>query len=118
MARRRRDRDSAFINSPVLVVRRIPRTVDVLADTRFYHPQAAARPLAYIKKLPRIIAAPVLSARQRRSPNYVSPTIGFASPRNVVLCVKRKTRKEVMIAKKLKNGKGSQRRTEWSDVKC
>lgn len=50
---------------------------------------------------------------------YARPRLGFANPQQIPVCVRRKERREVLLAK----GKGGgnhrkARRNQWSDVKC
>lgn len=46
--------------------------------------------------------------------------MSFEAPRRVLVCARRKERREVLIAKKLhrKGAGGSRRRNIWSDIKC
>lgn len=55
------------------------------------------------------------------SPRRLPSGVAFASPQNMMICVRRKTRKQVLHALK-KTGAGSRkkirRRNEWSDIRC
>lgn len=42
----------------------------------------------------------------------------FDAPRDVVVCVRRRRRREVLHAKRRLNGRGARRRSEWSNVFC
>lgn len=62
----------------------------------------------------------------RKSPNlyrsglFLREALRFEAPRSVTVCLRRKTRREVLFAKS-KTGKGSRSRkirNQWSDVKC
>lgn len=44
--------------------------------------------------------------------------IGFDNPDQVIVCARRRSRREIMFAKKLRGRGGSRRRNYWSDVKC
>lgn len=59
-------------------------------------------------------------ANLRPSPVTLSSRVQFEHPRRVVLCIRRKVRKQVIHALKLtKKGAGSARRhNEWSHVAC
>lgn len=48
---------------------------------------------------------------------FPSSTIAFADPSTVAICVRRKMRREVMIASG-RRGRGGRRRTWRSDIKC
>lgn len=55
----------------------------------------------------------------RNGAMFLPPKIGFDVPKRVAICVRRKQRREVIIAKKLaRNGGGAKHRNIWSDVKC
>ena len=63
-----------------------------------------------------------LKAVPFRSPKFINAVpvdIGFRVPSKVAICVRRKTRKEVIFAKG-KGGKGTRRpkRNKWCDVHC
>lgn len=49
---------------------------------------------------------------------YPSARVQFALPEKTIVCVRRKQRREVFFAKRLKRGRGGGRRTRWSEVKC
>lgn len=52
-------------------------------------------------------------------PSYPSFQIGFSQPKSVIICIRRKIRKEVLIAKKRPRGRGVKaRRNFWSDIQC
>lgn len=98
-------------------------------DTRRFHPDPIVRPIAEPKaasrlKLPRESAVSSHRSVQDRSRNSRAGTlpvqVAFSQPKQVTVCIRRKTRREVLFAKK-RTGKGAQsRRTlnQWSDVKC
>lgn len=64
-----------------------------------------------------------VNRKQRRT--YVPPFLlrevaSFSDPRRVMVCLRRKTRREVLFAKS-KTGKGARsrkRRNQWSNVRC
>lgn len=47
------------------------------------------------------------------APSRVPYQIAFSAPAETLVCVRRKTRREVIFAKK-RNGRGGQRRAKWS----
>lgn len=84
-------------------------------DRRFYHPLGTSAPAASFKK-PRH----TLAAGKPFSPK-VSPLISaFSAPSGVLICVRRKQRKEVLHAlqKTGKVGQRRPRRSEFSSVQC
>lgn len=142
MARKRRRDHSSIANthrllpsrgvtSPVVTFR---TPVD---DRRLFHPEAADRPpLSFGSRIASVgLVEPRAPGRTWRSPATRTPSvnkplrpssqtkakIGFVGPRSVVVCVKRKTRKEVLHAKKVAGRKGFKRkprRTWLSNIRC
>lgn len=88
-----------------------------MEDNRRFHPELAARPAQSVFRESRRL---VIGAGS--SPGRVSPlpaSVAFSEPRQVVRCVRRKIRKEVILA----SGRGGgghrpPRRNYWSDVEC
>lgn len=82
-------------------------------DRRRYHPNKFARPAGALKRSStRLVARP--------GPNHTWAQIGFAVPRNVAICQRRKLRKEVMFATGAA-GRGyrrKKRRNQFSQVRC
>lgn len=103
-------------------VRSIPTGIE---DRRTWRPDA----LAAIRIRASVAPARVQVARPGRSPrpgrafSFFNPPVGlqFRAPRGVLICVRRKIRKQVLHALR-KTGKGSgrrpRRRNAWSGVKC
>jgi len=81
------------------------------SDRRVYHPEGEARP-----------AASRSGKRHTLRALYNAPlqAIGFKSPRSVMVCVRRQTRKEVLHALNLtkKGSRGGKRRNYYSNVRC
>ncbi|QXP44302.1 MAG: hypothetical protein [Arizlama microvirus] len=96
------------------------RSLPVIAsgDRRLFHPAGVLRPVAATVRSARRL----VPARKANQPSRLSipERIGFAVPRKVLLCVRRKQRREVIHAKRLQSrGAGSRKtRNIWSDVKC
>lgn len=98
-------------------------------DTRTWHPDPITRPIAEPRsasrlKLPKDSAVSSHRSVQDRSRNSrtgtLPATVAFSQPKQVTVCIRRKTRREVLFAKK-RTGKGSsapRTRSQWSDVKC
>lgn len=142
---RRQQRDTPKIASPLLLSRLthpLPSPLKLIEDRRTYHPQGPNRParsltkanhqlkVAAPKKKPTVIrgpgGAPMKSAARPKPFNPLRPfsslpaTVGFRSPKQVIICLKRKVRKEVIFAKKLsgKGSRSSRRRNNWSSIRC
>lgn len=124
MARRHRNRTSPSFQPDVRIVRVAVRSpLQLLEDRRLFHPARDLRPVRSFFMRPRLIVASVKKPRvvSRKSVlvDSLSHRIGFDVPRNVAICVRRKTRKEVIIAKRVAlGGGGAKHRNIWSDVKC
>lgn len=96
-----------------------PFDLSLLEDGRQYHPEGVFRPPLSFDgytdlEVPR--AVPGAAAR----PTALPVAVGFANPERVGICVRRRTRREVLFAKNFhRRGAGSARRhTRWSKVKC
>lgn len=89
------------------------------ADRREWHPEGKFRPAGTISR--RDQARIVVKSAPARTRNDISNRVGFAVPKKVSVCVRRKQRKEVIHALRL-TGKGSRsprRIRDWySDIDC
>lgn len=133
MARRRRDRSPVKVSLPSVVVSRrlpMPRPVVLatvlrrspppgLGDRRLFHPAGVLRPAAAVIRSARRLV-PARKALPSRSRPTIPERIGFAVPKKVMICVRRKQRREVIHAKRLQGkGAGSRKsRNLWSAVSC
>lgn len=98
-----------------------PKPLKLLEDRRAFHPTKHVEPKT-------VSARPRQVLRAERSPSisrphaapYLSPRIGLAKPDQVAMCIRRKTRREVIFAKgKTRKGAGARRtRNQWSDLSC
>lgn len=93
--------------------------LNLIDDRRSYHPEPATRPA-------RLFSGAVASVKATITPKHVSGKsrvpvqIAFTAPDQTLVCVRRKTRKQVLFAKR-KTGKAGQRkpkRNMWSNVRC
>lgn len=89
--------------------------IRALEDRRTWHPAGSTRPAGASSRNSRRIvqAKPV--------PGFFPPrNVAFSVPRDVAICVRRKTRREVIFAKrKYSKGAGASRRRSWfSKVGC
>lgn len=106
----------ARLSSPV----RLPSVLrsvalDPLGDLRRYDPRRDLRPaFATVRKAARI------SERPSRSSLLMAPgRFGFADPRKVMICVRRKERRQVLFAKGVGGSRVRRgRRNAWSYVFC
>lgn len=83
-------------------------------DFRLHHPAPAWSQPAKTKK----------GTRSTIGPNMLSPNltgVRFHNPKQVLVCVRRKQRREVLFAK-MKTGKGARarrhKRNKWSEIQC
>lgn len=90
-------------------------------DNRAYHPTPALnRPASAVQRGNARLVIPA-AKNPKASPRASLPSqIGFQAPKGVLLCVRRKQRREVLFAKRLraKGAHSRKHRTRWSDVKC
>lgn len=86
-----------------------------LEDNRLFNPAGPfAAPQSFRRSARRLVVAPTFSTS-----GSVPVGIAFSGPRQVARCVRRKVRREVILAR----GKGGgrhrpPRRNYWSDVEC
>lgn len=89
-------------------------------DRREYHPDRQNRPPAALPRSSRklVIVTPQNKAATRKT--TLPSKLGFSAPQGVVLCVRRKQRREILFAKS-RTGRGAhtpKKRNAWSNVKC
>lgn len=117
VGRERRTDDVSYISSRRLVPRLELRPFE---DRRLFHPLQVFRPALTFTR--RASARVVLSRPQGRPfSSFSSPDVlRFAVPRDVVMCVRRQDRREVLFAKRLmRSGGGSKKhRNYWSAISC
>lgn len=110
------------IARPVVVRRSVPSSLSLIEDRRFFHPLVDVAPARSFRARPRLVVhSPNVNRNAVRNKFAVPSGIGFDVPRNVVICVRRKSRKEVLHALKFTgrgSGAGKKRRNYWSDVSC
>lgn len=130
MAKRTRSRTTQLPKRPRVLptnaiprMRSLPRLVAPLStyeDRRTYHPISRAfRPAFSIPRASRIIKA-VEPKAVRRFSAQTKATLAFADPRRVLVCLRRRARKEVLLALG-KGGGGSKRkprRNHLSEITC
>lgn len=125
--RRRRLGDSSLdVITFKVPIRRSP--VMIPGDRRVYHP--AGREMRPAVSFSRRDQTRLVIARRKARPggavereSLVEPyfKVGFAVPRKVGICVRRKQRKEVLHALRIAGSGGirrDRRRNDWSDVVC
>lgn len=125
MARKSR---SKWRGSFLTANRRLPlqllTPLSVFEDRREWNPEGDNAPArSFNKSRHRLVSIP---RRPRKSVAYIKPNfytpdvVAFHAPRKVLICVRRKRRKEVMFAlnKAGKAGQRSPRFNEYSEVSC
>lgn len=102
----------------------------VFEDRRQFHPEGDYAPArSFNKSRHRLVVRPARAvAKASRSfkspelftPKFVTSSVYFDAPKRVLVCVRRKIRKQVMFALKKagRAGQRRQRRNEFSDVYC
>lgn len=126
--RQRRSRDAyAIATNPYLslyrplalsLVRLPPPVSSPYSDLRRYNPTArVSAPFSFRRYASRLVDRP--KAGRPLSAKLSRPVVAFAAPEHVMICHRRKTRREVLLAKG-RGGAGNRRprRNEWSDVSC
>lgn len=104
------------IANPRLLRPIISRPVDlrVFEDRRMYGPVSS-----WPRRVSRAAAVPASVAERPRGWTR-QLSFSFVGPRKVLICVRRKTRREVLFAtRRTRRGSASsRRRNSWSDVRC
>lgn len=86
-----------------------------IEDRRTWHPAGPIRPAGAVSRGSRRIV------QGKSVPGFFPPNnLRFSVPRDVAMCVRRKSRREVMFAKrKTRKGAGASRRRSWfSKIGC
>lgn len=124
--RRRAERDLFTIASvplfrPLVRAPVLSRFTDLrpIEDRRTFYPARFSEPARSLpRSAARLVVRPKVSSRTQ--PRLMVPSaVTFAAPKRVVLCVRRKRRREVLFARG-KGGGGHRRprRNQFSDVEC
>jgi len=97
-----------------------PADYTAIEDRRTYHPLGFFRPARSFSgaDAPPVVPAPTPRNKPRAS---IARGLKFPVPNEVLVCVRRKQRKEVLHAlKKVGRGRGGgrKRRTWWSGISC
>lgn len=104
---------TAFSPSPEKMLKNTLREIE---DRRTWHPQGAQRPARSVTRSQHKLVLP----KKDSSPRLPS-RVAFDAPKQVLVCIRRKMRKEVLFAKR-KTWKGSRarrhRHTYFSEVTC
>lgn len=99
--------------SPTKILKNTLRQIE---DRRTYHPQGAQRPARSLERSQHRLVIP-----QKKNAPRLSNRVQFDAPKRVLICIRRKIRKEVLFAKR-KTGKGARarrhRRNYFSEVTC
>lgn len=124
--RPQRDRRRIAKRAPLRLRAAPLRSPNALADRRLYHPNPFLRPAPSTwRAATRLVVATTPMRRGDRSEvrlrrGVLEPNVQFAVPKRVIVCIRRKQRREVLHAmKRTGSGKGRRRRrNEWSSVIC
>lgn len=116
---RRRSRSASRLSqrAPDLVVLRRPvlRPLQLLEDRRLHHPARVRPARAFFGKARIVVRKPSgLAARF----DALTHRVAFDIPKRVAICVRRRERREVLIAKGVGGSRRSKRRNAWSNVSC
>lgn len=98
---------------------RLPGQLDLFEDRRLFTPDPLPPAKSFNTPHHRL-TIPKSKARSFSRPGPVPHQLGFAAPEKVLICVRRKIRKEVLHAYK-RTGRGSgrpNRRGPFSDIHC
>lgn len=91
----------------------------VMEDRRTFHPLCDLRPVAsFVKSAARVVAKQRVNFPQ---PSQTKAILAFADPRRVLVCLRRKIRREVLHAKRVAgSGKPMRkpRRNSLSSISC
>lgn len=92
--------------------RAVPSALSLLEDRRRFHPDGRfSRPAAVPRSAARVVV--------RRATRFKFPDVfRFRVPERVVMCVRRKERREVLFAKNRTRSGGAKARNYWSSVSC
>lgn len=113
-------RDSTAIASSQLRSRpKMVSPLTLIEDRRSYDFEPATRPARLFSgSVASMVATPKIIKGKIRNPASVPYQIAFAAPRETLICVRRKMRREVLHALRRKGKGGRGRRGKWSNVKC
>lgn len=107
-----------LLSVPVVRLRRLD--LRAFEDRRHWSPMSPVR-FSWPRRIKRLGAVKAVLHEEPRGhlkSSLSSLRMSFVAPKRVLVCVRRKQRREVLHAmRRLKSG-GAKRRTEWSDVKC
>lgn len=98
-----------------------------ISDRRLWHPDPPARPSMMLDGRPstRLVLEDRTPTPRQRAAGYrqfsqTKAVLAFSDPDNTIVCVRRKSRREVLFAKRYRGrGRGRPRRMQWfSKVRC
>lgn len=123
MSRRRRANNipDAPITRGIVVRPRLRTAMRLIEDARVWSPEgqfAAPRSFPNTRKSRLVVRNANFSNNRFRKAKTLPSQLGFSFPKHVIRCVRRKVRKEVLIAKK-RSGRGTRKRFNfWSSISC
>lgn len=123
MARRSKNKNTSLRSRRDIFIpiarRSLPLTV--YEDRRLFHPDPLPAARSFNRRVARIVEHPRnVNVPSRLSGRSFSTRFSFDVPADVLVCVRRKIRKEVIhaIGKSGKAGQRPPRRNQWSDIHC
>lgn len=103
-------RDTPAIATPVRSFVPARTVLQMLEDRREFYPSVVRPPKGFFKAATRLV---VPHAKQSRF-SWPTAAVGFAVPRKVAICVRRKQRREVLFASGVGGSRRRQRKPRYS----
>lgn len=100
-----------------------PKPLKLFEDRRTFHPDGKNRPLTAVNARPRTVIRAERSSEAISRPHAapkLSPRLSVEPASKIAVCIRRKTRREVIFALN-KTGKGARSkrtRNQWSNTSC
>lgn len=118
-----RDRDAYPSLAQLAPAQRPLRAINLsqIQDLRSFYPEPdfLRAPLNLQGQKVSTVASPNRNAKTRRSRTMLPYAVGFDQPTQVLVCVRRKIRREVLFAKKRHRGASrKKRRNSFSNIRC
>ncbi len=112
-----------ILNEPVKTLRRdLQKNLRSMEDRRTFHPDRNRPFRSFFRVMHRLGSFSPKTRRSRIYRRQIRERIGFVDPRFVLVCVRRKIRREVLMALgEGRGGRGSQKKAHWSEasrLKC
>lgn len=98
----------------------IPKSyLSEIEDRRLYHPEGVSRPFRALNRAVARLKAVDVKVHKKEKEKIIPRFIGFIDPARVLVCIRRKVRREVMHAMGAAGGSvRPPHRTESSEIRC